>query len=78
MIEVGDLVRPTDYACRSLNHFSKSDMGIVTEIKAEQLGRRAIVYVLWWLQPKSREECLSEELRVQSAPIAKVWLEKVA
>ena len=69
MIEVGDLVRPTDYACRTLDHFSKSDMGVVTEIKAEQLGRRAIVYVLW----------SSGAQRVwEKAPIARVWLEKVA
>ncbi len=68
MVEVGDLVRPTDYACRSLDHFSKSDMGIVTEIKAAQLGRRAIVYVLW----------NSGARRVwEKAPIARVWLEKV-
>ena len=69
MVEVGDLVRPTDYACRSLDNFSKGDMGIVTEIKAEQLGRRAIVYVLW----------NSGARRVwEKAPIARVWLEKVA
>ena len=68
MIEVGDLVRPTDYALRSLDHFSKADMGIVTEIRAEQLGRRAIVYVLW----------NSGARRVwEKAPIAQVWLEKV-
>ena len=68
MVEVGDLVRPTDHACRSLDNFSKSDMGIVTEIRAEQLGRRAIVYVLW----------NSGIRRVwERAPIARVWLEKV-
>ena len=69
MIEVGDLVRPTDYACRSLDHFSKTDMGIVTEIKAEELGRRAIVYVLW----------IGGARRVwrRMPPIAQVWLEKV-
>jgi len=78
MIEVGDLVRPTDYACRSLDHFSKNDMGIVTEIRAEQLGRRAIVYVLWWLSGVDKDQALSEELRVEAGPIAQVWLEKVA
>ena len=69
MIEVGDLVRPTDYACRSLDHFSKSDMGIVTEIKAEELGRRAIVHVLW----------IGGARRVwrRMPPIAQAWLEKV-
>ena len=68
MIEVGDLVRPTDYACRSLNHFRRKDLGIVTEIRAEELGRRAIVYVLWNTGTRRVWE---------KAPIARVWLEKV-
>ena len=68
MVEVGDLVRPTDYACRSLDHFSKSDMGIVTEIRAGELGRRAIVYVLWNSGIRRAWD---------KSPIARVWLEKV-
>ena len=71
MIEVGDLVRPTDYACRNFDSRFSSCMGIVTEIKAEQLGRRAIVYVLWVQQDNGARRTWEAE------PIARSWLEKV-
>ncbi len=67
MIEVGDLVRPTEYACRELQGFQKDDMGIVTRVTARELGRRAIVYVMWNYGSR----------RWQKAPMARVWLEKV-
>ena len=67
MIKVGDIVRPTSQACRQLSSFRKDDLGIVTRIHAEELGRRAIVYVLWNCGIRKWEK----------APMARVWLEKV-
>ena len=66
---VGDLVRPTAHACQQLERCRKDDLGIVTRIHAGELGRRAIVYVLWNGGNSGRYW--------EKVPIAMAWLEKV-